>query len=278
MEGLDGRNEIEKFLNIANLLKSKISSRRGVAGIIFAGGLTRGFADKHSDIDILVLLNEKNEDLKSEIQKIGKNEQRRSGVDVDLEVHFFEDFSRKKWDEMAKWDFSHSEIVFDPEKKVQELFKKRLRVSKSSWIKQIVVCGEYARWYCCSSCDEAGTIAEAWVERGDLMSAHYCLNYSIGLIVRMIFALNKEFLPPPKWEIFYSYTLKWLPANYERLVGDALTVRNLSKHELDRRLMAIRQLWREILPKIAEETGLTPELMSKQYANQILGQGSGVHA
>jgi hypothetical protein len=43
--------------------------------------------------------------------------------------------------------------------------------------------------------ENAGTIAEAWVDRGDMLSAHYCLNYSIELLVKTVFALNKEFLP-----------------------------------------------------------------------------------
>jgi hypothetical protein len=115
-------------------------------------------------------------------------------------------------------------------------------------------------------------LAEIWVDRGDLVSAHYCLNYALILVIRIIFALNREFLPPPKWEMFYSYSLKWMPPSYERLVSEALTVRNLSKPDLNRRLKATRELWLEILPKIKEETGLTPELISKEYVKHVLRQ------
>jgi predicted nucleotidyltransferase len=273
MGKLHGNNRIEAFRKIAELLKSKIVTYEGVSGVVFAGGLIRGFVDKYSDVDIIVLLSEKDEDLRKKIRKIGEDGQRRSGVDVDLEVHFLEDFRTRKWDEMARWDFSHSEIVFDPEEKVRKLFEKRLRVPKSFWLKRIVIYGEYVKWYCCPPRDNVGTIAQTWVDRGDLISAHYCLDYALGLQIRMIFALNKEFLPPPKWEIFCSYTLKWLPPNYRKLVGEALTVRSLSERDLDRRLRAARELWRKILPKIREETGLTPELISRQYVKHVLRQG-----
>ena len=273
MEKLQGENRIEEFRKIAELLKSKIASYEGVSGIVFTGGLIRGFADKYSDVDIIVLLGEKDEDLRKKIRKIGEDEQRRSGVDADLEVHFLEDFRTRKWDEMARWDFSHSEIVFDPGGKVRKLFEKRLKVSESFWLKRIVICGEYVKWYCCPPRDNVGTIAETWVDRGDLISAHYCLDYSVGLLIKMIFALNREFLPPPKWEIFCSYTLKWLPPNYKKLVGEALTVKSLSERDLDRRLRAARELLREILPKIREETGLTPELISRQFVKHVLRQG-----
>jgi len=234
--------------------------------------LIRGFADKYSDVDIIVLLGEKDEDLRKKVRKIGNEQQRRSGVDVDLEVHFLEDFRTRKWDEMATWDFSHSEIVFDPEGKMRKLLKKNLRVSKSFWLKRIVIYGEYLKWYCFPPKDNVGTIVDTWVDRGDLISAHYCLNYALNLLIRIIFALNREFLPPPKWEIFYSYNLKWLPSNYKKRISEALTVKNLSKSDLDRRLRATGELWREVLPKIRQETGLTPELMSRQYARHVLRQ------
>jgi hypothetical protein len=92
-------------------------------------------------------------------------------------------------------------------------------------------------------------------------------------MIRIIFALNREFLPPPKWEIFNSYGLKWLPPSYKKLIGKALTVKSLSKPELTRRLRATRELWREILPKIREETGLTPKSIQKQYVKHVLKQG-----
>jgi predicted nucleotidyltransferase len=273
MKKLHGENRIEEFRKIAGSLESRIVSHEGVAGIVFAGGLIRGFADKYSDVDIIVLLNERDEDLRNKIRKIGADEQRRSGVDVDLEVHFLEDFRTRKWDEMARWDFSQCETVFDPEGKMQELFRKRLKVSKGFWLKRIVIYGEYVKWYCCPPKDSVGTIAETWVDRGDLISAHYCLDYALGLLIRIVFALNREFLPPPKWEIFYSYSLKWLPLNYKRLIGEALTVKSLSKRDLDRRLRATRELWSGILLKIREETGLTPELISMQYVKHALRQG-----
>jgi hypothetical protein len=51
-----------------------------------------------------------------------------------------------------------------------------------------------------------------------LISAYYCLNYGVDLLVRVIFALNKEFLPAPKWRMFYSYRLEWLPEDHVKLL------------------------------------------------------------
>jgi hypothetical protein len=115
-------------------------------------------------------------------------------------------------------------------------------------------------------------MAEVWIKRGDLVSVHYCLNYGVDLLVRVIFALNKEFLPAPKWRLFYSYRLKWLPKDYRRLVEEATKIKNLSVKEVNRRLKVIRRIWRQVLPKIEEETELTPELISKYYVEKVLRQ------
>ncbi len=117
-----------------------------------------------------------------------------------------------------------------------------------------------------------GTVAESWIERGDLVSAHYCLDYAVQLLIRVVYALNGEFLPAPKWRIFYSYGLKWLPENYRRLLGEAMLVKSFSVKDFSRRLRTVRESWCGILPKIREETGLTTELMSKYYVEKVLHQ------
>jgi len=269
---LKGENQISRFRQIAKELLSAVTVLDGVAGVVFIGGLVRGFVDRFSDVDIIVFLSRKDNGLRKRIRNMGWEAQRRYGIDVDLEVHFLEDFKRLKWDEVDRWEFSRAEVVFDPEGKIQKVFSEKLKVGKGFWIKRIVVCGEYVKWYACPPKKDMGTVSECWVERGDLVSAHYCLNYAVDLLVRIVYALNKEFLPAPKWRIFYSHSLKWLPKNYRRLLGEAMLVKSFSKKELNRRLGAVRKLWCRLLPKIKEETGLTTELISKYYFEKILHQ------
>jgi predicted nucleotidyltransferase len=272
MAKLQGKNQIRKFEQIAERLTSEVVARRGVAGVIFIGGLVRGYADRYSDVDIIVFLDRKDEDLREQLKKIGYDEQEHSGVDVDFEVHFFEDFARWKWDEIDRWDFSQAEIVFDPQGKIKKLFSGKLRVPKGFWTKRIVIYAEYLKWYCCPPKEDMETMADAWVARGDLVSAHYCVNYAFDLLMSVIFALNKEFLPPQKWRIFYSYSLKWLPRGYKRFVEETMTVKSLSVQDLERRLHALKKMWRQVSSKIREETGLTTDVMSKLYVKKGLHQ------
>jgi len=143
MKKLRGTNEIEQFREIGKLLKRKIASFEDVCGIVFMGGLVRGFADKYSDVDAIVLLKERDEALRQKIKEIGLDEARRAGVDVDLEVHFLEEIRTRKWSEIARWDFSHARIAFDREGEVEKLFRTKLNVPSGFWLRRIVTYGEY---------------------------------------------------------------------------------------------------------------------------------------
>ena len=267
---LKGENQIRSFRRIAKRLASKISSCEGVAGIAFIGGLVRGFADQYSDLDIVVLLAGRDERLRKQLYELASSEAKRYSVDVDMEVHFLEDFRKRKWDEIDRWEFAKAKIVSDPEGALKEILSEKLRLPKSFWTNRVVVYAEYLKWYCCPPRENVGTIAESWVIRGDMQSAHYCLNYSVDLMLKMLFALNREHLPAAKWRLFYSRNLKWLPKDYESLVEDAMRIKSYSLGDFKLRLQALRKMWNSILPKIKAETGLTVDQVSRYYVKKIL--------
>jgi len=268
---LKGENRINAFRKIAKQLALRMSSYEGVVGILFLGGLVRGFVDKFSDIDILVLLGARNHRLRKQLYDLGSATQRRFGTDVDLEAHFIEDFKKQRWGEIDKWEFSKVEIVYDPEGKVKEILEDKLRLPRDFWVKRVAECSEYLKWYCCPTRDDIGTIAEMWVERGDLLSAHYCLNYAVDLMVKIMFALNQEHLPAPKWRIFYSCSLKWQPKNYKRFIKAAMRTKTFSEEDLNLRLKALRKIWQSTTPAIEQQTGLTLDELSKYFVERVLG-------
>jgi predicted nucleotidyltransferase len=268
---LVGKNQISEFRQIAEGLVSKLSSFEDVVSVVFSGGLVRGFMDNYSDIDIMVFLKEEDRVLARQIRKMGSDAQRLTGVDVDLEVHSL-GWLKRRWNEIDRWSFATSQIVYDPRRETEKLFEDKLKLSGKFWVRRIVICCEYLKWYCCPPKENMETMAEAWINRGDLASAHYCLTYSVDVMLRLIFALNKELLPPQKWRLFYSYTLKWLPEGYRRLLKEAMKIKEMSKSDFERRLRAIRKMWHDIAPKIKDATGLTPDMTSKYYVEKVLHQ------
>jgi len=259
---LEGENRIREFRQVAEKLVSKISSYEGVSGIVLIGGLVRGFADKFSDVDIMVFLSKDDALLRKQIRDVRLDEEKYSGIEIDLEIHILERFKSWRWDEIDKWELSKAEIVFDRYGETKRVFMEKLNLPRDYWIRRIAFFMELIKWYCCPPKD-VGTIAESWIERGDLIAAHYCLNYSVDLLLKIIFYLNKEFLPPPKWRIFYSYELKWLPGNYKELLKDAMYISGFSVKDFRRRLDIIRKIWSEIVPRIEDETKMTLEQIRK---------------
>jgi len=269
-----GKNQIAQFRRVAERLVARIRVLQGVAGIIFMGGLVRGFADKYSDVDVVVFLSRKDDKLSRRIRIMGSEESRLSGLDVDLEVHSLTEFKNWKLDGMVMWDFSKAEIVFDPKGEVAKVFKRKFSVPESYWVYQIAVCAEHLKWYCCPPNKHVGTIAESWIDRGDLASAHYCLNYALDLMLQMVYALNREFAPAPKWRVFYIDSLKWVPPDFNRRIHDFVVVKSLSIDDFRRRLEIINEIWGHVVPKIEQETHLTLDLLSKHFVETVLGQVS----
>lgn len=268
---LAGKNNIRLFRQVARRLASDIARCKQVRGMVFLGGLARGFTDKSSDLDGMVFLERKNQVQETQIRDMVTKEAKRSGIDIDLEIHLLKDFAKWKWTEINRWDFSHAEIAFDKKEHIRRIIEARLKVPDEFWTRRIVLCAVYMKWYCYSPKKSIGTIAEAWIDRGDLISAHYCVNYGVELILRAVFALNREFIPPPKWRVYYFKDLKWLPKNHN-LLDQAMEVTDLSADDLRRRLEAVREIWTEVLSKIKRETGLGPQEASEYYVERILKQ------
>jgi len=272
MTKLKGPNQIDRFRRVAEKLVLRISVYKGVCGILYHGGLMRGFADRFSDIDITVFLDRDDKGLERAIRSIALHEERHSSLEIDLMIHNLEHSRKKRWNEIEKREFSKAKVVFDPEGQIKELLSEKLKVSQNFWRDRIATLSEYLKWYCCPPEEGVGTITEAWVVRGDLVAAHHCMSYGLEVILEVLFALNREFFPSAKWSLFDSYGLKWLPDGYKDIVQEVMVVRSFSKGDLDRRLNAARQLWSRVLPKIEEETRITLEELHGYYVQNVLHQ------
>jgi len=275
--GLKGQNRIAEFRRIVGELTTQLSKEKKVVGIVLSGGVVRGFVDKFSDLDVTVFLDKKDDNLCRSIRNLSSRMTKPHSADLDLMIHYLGDLRKWKMNEGAlRWEYANAKIILDTRGEIKEILEEKLRPPKDFWIRRIVAYSEYIRWYCCPSEEGTGTIAESWIERGDIASAHYCLDYSVELLLRLLFAMNQQFVPAPKWRLFYSSSLKWTPKDYDRLIQEAMITKSLSLREFNRRLRAIRRIWHQIATKIQEETGLTSKTISKYYVERILQQKIGV--
>ncbi|AEV69993.1 hypothetical protein [Acetivibrio clariflavus] len=231
--------------NISDVLLKHLNDRLpefislpGVVGITLNGGLSRGFADHLSEIDITIFLEPDTYKYWQENKTpITLGIVVLDGVLYDIKVLDFEREKEKKYGEVELWDLSYSKILYDPHNKIAEMYENKLSnkldVSRSqSYL--------FGAWW---SYKLAGDI---WISRDDALQGHFTLNESIPLLLKALYAANNEYIPHEKWIIHMSRTLEWKPIDWEERLGRAMSTGDLSINSLIDRQNCIEKLWLEI--------------------------------
>lgn len=254
--GLRGSaNRYRELRPVAVDLSRRIASREGVEGVMFMGGLARGYLDDWSDADIVVLLSKSSPRSRAVIQEMGRADSPHLGGDVDLEVHTLRGYRRLERDDNRRWECSHAEVVFDRRGRAARLLAEVTKVPDAFWKDRIVGDWTYLQW-CVANPAAPKSIAEICMDRGDSMGAHYIVDYSLGLLLELVYALNREFLPPPKWRFAYLGDLGWKPRGFEVALRDAMLVRDIGRKDLLRRLRAMGSLHGPLQARVAKVAGL----------------------
>jgi len=238
-----GTERLVEAMAVAKEFASKFK-RKGVVGIVFLGGVARGYFDKFSDIDIIIF--------KRKRVKIGmkrEDEIEFKGFKIDYEIISYEDFVKSEWEMEKRWAFSSAKIFYDPEGKIRALINKKVRLKDEEKKWMIVEGMTQSEWYCNYS-------SEAWVHRNDLISAHYSIDLALKYLMKALFGLNNQLLPDEKWQMYQVQRLKWLPRGFKEKLKEIIFVKDLSIKELQRRRNALNYLWKQMLPKAEKEVGI----------------------
>jgi hypothetical protein len=219
-----------------------------VAGIVFLGAIARGYFDRSADIDMGVFLN--------------------PGVDLPFTDKFFHvegfeiqvwlsDYGYEitaPWDMPKRWTYSQGQVGYDPQGKIAELLREKvpLRPEERKWLMMSGL--TLSEWY-------IRRLTQTWVERGNLVSAHQLIDPGLIHFYDMLFGLNNELVPDMKWRHYCAEQLERLPDHFRERVMEILTLSSFTGEELVRRRDAFMEMWREMIPVVEGETGLTFEEM-----------------
>lgn len=235
----------------------------GVVGITLNGGLSRGFADHLSEIDITIYLESDTYKYWHENKSpVPQGITVLNGVLYDIKVLDYECEKEKDYSEVELWDLSYSKILHDPYNKISKLFEDKLSKKPDISRAQGYM---FAAWW---SYKLAGDI---WIARGDVLQGHFTLNESIPSLVKALYAANNEYIPHEKWMIHMSRTLEWKPVDWEERLGRSMSIGDLSINSLIDRQSCIENLWIEIDTYIREKyyPGFNLKVMQK-YFNDLL--------
>lgn len=195
-----GQNRYNEFLSAAKIISGKISKMDGVVGILATGGLSRGFCDDYSDLDLIIYVNDKNLE---EIKKyIAIGYLRYKNIELDTPVESYQKALSQKspsgyWSQIARWDKKNSQILFDTNDKIKNLLKEKLIFP--DWEQKGLL--EKHR----EGVNEHSVYTfELWEKRGSLINMKHSLIQVIEHLVLWIYAKNKKFQPyASKWLFYY---------------------------------------------------------------------------
>lgn len=259
------RNNIsEKLLKHLDGVLPGLKSLPGVVGITLNGGISRGYADHLSEIDVTIYLDpdtykrwhEDKSPVPLGITVI-------DGVLYDLKVLDYESQSEKSPGEVELWDLSYSKILYDPYGKIIKMYEDKLSAEPDV---------SRAQGYMFSSWWSYRLAGDIWITRGDAMQGHFVLNDAVASLVKALFAANNEYIPHEKWIVHMSRTLDWKPADWEERLGRAMSVGDLSVESLKDRQACIESLWLEIDSYIRDTyyPGFRLKIMQKYFYDLLM--------
>lgn len=235
---LNSKNIINDLLVSLDDCINHIKTLDGVIGITLNGGLSRGYADHLSEIDITIYLDKKNyEAWHKSKAPIPIGITKLNGYLYDIKIADFEDEEKRSWDSVGLWDLSYSKILFDPKAKILRLMEDKLSdTPKASEAEGLL----FNSWW------HYRLAGDIWIHRGDALQGHFILNKAISPLIEALFIANNEYIPHEKWIIHMSRSLNWKPDLWEQRLSQAMNTGDLSIQSLIERQTIIEDLWREI--------------------------------
>lgn len=249
-------NCLNELLHALNNNMTKFKEFDQIAGIMLDGGMSRGYADYLSEIDVVIFLHDAAyRSYKEKKTPVSLGIMKMNGYLYDVKTVNYEEELIRDYDSTALWDLSYAKIIYDYNGELQALFDKKLdRKSEEAQAEGVM----FQAWW---SYRLAGDI---WLHREDAQQGHYCLNNAIKPLISSLFLANREYIPHDKWLIHMSRTLEWKPENYNILLAEILSSGDMSLESLSKRQQSMEKLWNAVDAHLCEIIGLNNGLKLMQ--------------
>ncbi len=232
----------------------------GVVGITLNGGLSRGYADHLSEIDVTFFLTPAAyQHWQAGHAPFGTGIQMIDGQLYDLKALNLDDERARAWEMVTRWDASYAEILHDPDGAIAALLADKLAHRPDPHEAGGPL---FAAWW---YFELAGNI---WIHRGDPLQGHLMLTQAVVELVKALFVLNGEYIPHEKWLIHMSRTLAWTPPDWESRLTAVLCDLAPTVDSLRQRQARIAALWHD-LDRQAVQTCLSDYPPGLQFSHQF---------
>ena len=247
-------NDYTEMYANAQEYAEKLSKHPEVIGVTLTGGLSRGYGDELSEIDLNIYMTPE----ACREWSIGKGpipHGDHMGNKYHMDVSFL-DYSResgKDWGLPKKWDASYAKILYDPEKKIKALLDSKDVFTAED--KYGLALGNYL-----DCVYFGGIVVRQWSLRDDPLVANQMISKAIPSLCNLLFLANDEYPPFEKWLINYSYNLQWKPEEWEKKLNEITLIKEITFDEATRRsrllLSLYHTVWARIVGEEQRDTGL----------------------
>jgi hypothetical protein len=240
-------NILDELLGALEQSLYRFKEYRDLAGIMLDGGLSRGYGDRLSEIDVVLFLHETGCAYYKEHQTpTALGITKIDGYLFDVKLLNYEEELEKKYDDVGLWDLSYAKILYDPKGALQKLFDDKL---------QKKVLPEHAGGNMFNAWWYFRLAGDIWINRGDSCQGHMMLNEAVKKLVSALFQLNGEYIPHEKWLLHMSRTLEWKPEEWDYKLQQMMSTGDMSLADLQARQKCIEEVYNEIDAHLCELLG-----------------------
>lgn len=263
-------NIVAELREWAQPLVERLRAFPEVEGIVLLAGVanrpSRPFADRYSDVDLALFLNEPvvppgvrlkaftlahqdrlsrwlpDYDFSLPLSRRGRRE-----VNLHQLLYSYECRDDVEWPEAKKEAYAYtSEVVYDRAGRVQELIAAKTRYdpqARNDRLARLAVQVPWSGWL----------NPERQFRRGLIAAAHDLVTEAVDLVTEALFLLNSRYGPHRKWRLLGVEQLPWKPARCLETIRHAMLVRSFDVADVRRRMRAVRRLWAPMLARATAE-------------------------
>ena len=239
--------------NIEEYVKS-LSKNPDIIGITLTGGLSRGYGDTLSEIDLNIYLKETAlADWNKGKGPLPQGDHLGTKYHMDVSFLSLETEKKTDWSLLKKWDVSYTKIIYDPTGAIEQLLDSKDIFTAEE--KHRLAISNYL------DCVYFGNIVvRQWTQRADPLVANQMISKGIPSLCNLLFLANDEYPPFEKWLVNYSYSLPWKPENWRKRLETITLIQELDLSEVERRstefMMLYREVWGKVVGEEYRDTGL----------------------
>lgn len=257
-------NKLEEVESVIQAFVNRLRGEEGVLGVTYGGGISRGFGDDHSDIDLHIYLTK--EAYQQWLQGKGPIPHKDftfAGRHFDSLFICYPQENLNHLPLVAKWDRSYQKILIDPYGKVTERLVEGDKFSKNEKIDSFLDDTIHAFWL-------GDMFVSQCLKRQDYLTAHFSINMAVEHLCRLLFLINDEIPAFKKHLVHYSLTLPWKPADWAQKIEELLLVKEFSSDEVVRRHNLFKALYSTIWGKVVGEEWLTLTMRELQRFEELM--------